>query len=62
MANSTCVKCGGGSFEVKEAQVQGVQRSMSFVQCASCGVVGALPAQDTNELIGKLAKQLGVRV
>jgi NAD-dependent SIR2 family protein deacetylase len=43
MATSTCVKCGGTTFENKEASPKNSKFKLIFVQCASCGgVVGAM--------------------
>jgi hypothetical protein len=37
MAFSTCVKCGGTHWEVKEQSPQGSNYKLNFVQCLSCG-------------------------
>lgn len=43
MAWSTCVKCGGTSFEIVETEPSGSNYKLLFVQCSSCGgVIGVL--------------------
>lgn len=44
MAQSRCLKCGGGKFEVVHANnLEGTTRAVLFIQCADCGsVLGAL--------------------
>jgi hypothetical protein len=47
MAISTCVKCNGHHFEVKEAEPNNAKYKQVFVQCAGCGaVVGVVPYYD----------------
>jgi excinuclease UvrABC ATPase subunit len=59
MAYSTCVKCGGTSFELKEAHIANVNFKQNFVQCSSCGgVVGVIPHDDVGTLIRELAARL----
>lgn len=43
MAHSTCVKCGGHTFEVRLFEPAGGRYKQNMVQCSSCGVpVGVL--------------------
>lgn len=39
MAYSKCGSCNGTSFEMVEASPRGSRFKLSFIQCASCGVV-----------------------
>jgi ribosomal protein L37E len=61
MATSTCVKCGGTSFELAADKVpKGSQYKVHFVQCASCGgVVGVTDYYESSWLVQQLAKVLG---
>ena len=45
MARTTCAKCGGGSFELRETAISGAKYRLYFVQCSSCG--GAIAVQDS---------------
>lgn len=38
MALSTCGKCGGHSWEIKETEPRGSSVKWYFVQCSGCGV------------------------
>jgi hypothetical protein len=61
MAASTCVKCGGHSFEVKNAEPQGSNYKFLFVQCSSCGgVVGAVNRSHLPTMLRKIGAKLGV--
>jgi predicted nucleic-acid-binding Zn-ribbon protein len=63
MAISTCVKCDGKRFEVKEASLTGSNFKYYFVQCASCGgVVGVTEFYNIGALLKKVASKLGVSV
>ncbi len=43
MPMSTCIKCGGHTFEVVEAKPGNSDFTLMFVQCSSCGgVVGVM--------------------
>jgi hypothetical protein len=45
MAVSTCMKCGGHSFELVPFTPLGEQCKLTLVQCAACGAaIGALDA------------------
>lgn len=48
MAVSTCVKCGGHSFEVVPLTPLGASNKLAIVQCSGCGAaIGVLdPATD----------------
>jgi predicted nucleic-acid-binding Zn-ribbon protein len=60
MATSTCVKCGGTSFEMKVNTPSGSSYKQSFIQCSKCGgVVGVTEFFNTAALIHELAKKLG---
>lgn len=61
MAISSCIKCGGSSFELKEHEPRWSQYAVHFVQCSACGgVVGVLEYTNTEYLIRKLAEKLRV--
>jgi hypothetical protein len=70
MAFTTCVKCGGTSFEIQETRVARAAYRLYFVQCSSCG--GAVAVQEFNNIgafllkqndaINKIARALNVRV
>jgi predicted nucleic-acid-binding Zn-ribbon protein len=46
MATSTCIKCSGTSFEVKEQSPKHSNYKIMFIQCSSCGGV-TLPKNST---------------
>lgn len=61
MATSTCPKCDGTTFEMKEGKVTGSNFRIMFVQCRSCGaVVGATEFVNVPSMLQKLARKLGV--
>jgi hypothetical protein len=61
MAASTCVKCGGHSFELMENEPSGAKFKFYFVQCSSCGgVVGVLSVRHIPTMLDKLGTKLGV--
>jgi len=61
MALSTCVKCDGHNFEIKEVSPNNGSFKYYFVQCSSCGgVVGVVEYYNTGAILHKLAKKLGV--
>lgn len=61
MAASTCGKCGGHRFELKEVEPTASNYKYMFVQCSSCGVVvGVLDYFNTGHLLKKIADHLGV--
>ncbi len=70
MAMSTCVKCGNGTFEIKEAEPHDSKYTVFFVQCRSCGgVAGAMDyfnigsvLERQNKAIKEIARKLGVNV
>ena len=61
MATSTCVKCNGTIFEVKEnANVRHSAFKIMFIQCASCGaVVGTTDYFNVPSLLEKMAAKMG---
>jgi len=60
MAMSTCIKCGGHLFEVKENEPHDSRFKVLFVQCRTCGgVIGAMDHYNIGALIHSLAKKLG---
>ena len=60
MATSTCPKCSGITFEMKEAErIKGNAYRMMFIQCASCGaVVGTADFFNAPKLLEKIAAKL----
>jgi len=61
MATSSCPKCGGHSFEMKNAVLTNSTCKLMFVQCAHCGtVIGVVDYYDSGELIRHLASKLNV--
>jgi hypothetical protein len=58
MAVSTCIKCGGHSFELALATPIGDSRKLSIVQCAGCGTpIGVL-----DPVSGPLIEALSSRI
>ena len=52
MATTTCVKCGGTSFELKETILAGLPWKLYFVQCSQCGgAVGVLDDQNIGVML-----------
>jgi hypothetical protein len=63
MATSTCIKCGGTTFESREATPRSSPFKLAFVQCASCGgVVGVMDFHNIGEMLKDFAKVLGVKI
>ncbi len=61
MAQSTCVKCGHHSFEMREQSPSGSNFKFLFIQCTSCGgVVGVVDYYNIGATLYGLAKKLGV--
>jgi hypothetical protein len=61
MAIPTCLRCGGLTFESKEASPRNSNFRLTFIQCAACGgVVGVLDYYNIGELLHTLARGLGV--
>ena len=59
MALSTCVKCGGGLFELREAEPRDSNYKFIYVQCSGCGgVAGVTEYFNTGQLLTKLEKDL----
>lgn len=58
---STCVKCGGTSFEAKLIEPGGYKFKVTFIQCSSCGgVVGVLDYYNIGQVLKGIAKKLGI--
>lgn len=63
MAMSTCVKCGGHRFEVKENEPTGAMFKLLFIQCSGCGgVVGVTEYFNIGATLGIIADKLGIRL
>ena len=61
MAISTCGKCDGRAFEIKEVEPRGAAFKYFFVQCSSCGVpVGVVEKVNIGAVLQKIAKKIGV--
>jgi hypothetical protein len=61
MATSTCIKCGGTRFEVRENTPRDSAFKLMFVQCAACGgVVGVQEYYNIGGMLQKLAKKLNL--
>ena len=61
MAQSTCPKCPGTTFEVVEPSPIGAPSKLVFIQRASCGaVVGVKDYLDTQTVIDQKAQKLGI--
>lgn len=59
--SSTCVKCGGTSFETKEVEPRNSRYKLIFVQCSSCGgVVGVTEFFNIGSMLQTLAKKMGL--
>jgi hypothetical protein len=69
MAQSTCAKCGGRTFELIESEPIGTNFKWQFVQCVSCGVpIGVVDYFATGQIllqvqedINKIKKKLEIR-
>jgi uncharacterized Zn finger protein len=61
MATSSCPKCSGSSFEMKEnGNVRNASFKIMFIQCSSCGtVVGTTDYYNVPSLLEKIARKLG---
>jgi len=61
MAMSTCVKCGGHSFEIRENEPHDSRFKLMFVQCSSCGgVVGVIDFYNIGAELQLIKKKLGI--
>ncbi len=61
MAISTCIKCGGMLFEIKEAEPRDSQFKLIFIQCAMCGgVVGVIDFYNLGSELQLIKKKLGI--
>jgi len=63
MATSCCGKCGGTSFEVKEApRIKGTEHKFMLIQCPSCGaVLNVVDFDHLPTLLRRIAEKLGIR-
>jgi hypothetical protein len=69
MAESTCLKCGGHSFEKVEDMPSNSEVAIHYIQCADCGgVVGVMDFYSVSELLAEqnkvlmaMAAKMGVR-
>jgi predicted nucleic-acid-binding Zn-ribbon protein len=63
MASSTCIKCGGHTFEIKLNEPRDAKYKFYFIQCAGCGgVVGTHEYYHIGNIVKALGKKLGVSV
>jgi len=61
MAMSTCAKCGGHFFEMKENEPTGSQFKIMFIQCSGCGgVVGVTEYFNIGSKLLAIEKKLGI--
>lgn len=61
MAQSTCVKCGGHSFELKEQEPARSNFKYNFIQCSGCGgVAGVVEVHYNTVLLQKIMDKLGI--
>lgn len=63
MAMSTCLRCGGTTFETCDKEPRGSRYKLVFIQCSECGgVLGVLDFYNIGQLVHDLAKALGVKI
>lgn len=61
MAQSTCIKCGNGRFELKEQEPERSNYKYQFVQCTNCGgVVGVVEYLNNGALLNQIKERLGI--
>ncbi len=61
MAMSTCIKCGGHSFEMVEATPMKSNFIVMFIQCSKCGgVVGITDYYQIGTELQIIKKKLGI--
>ena len=61
MASSTCVKCGGNSFENKEVEPKGSNYKLTFIQCSNCGgVIGAMDYLNLGSMLQEIKRHLNI--
>ena len=59
VAESTCVKCGGHDFEMKEAQPLESRFKLMLIQCSDCGgVIGVIDFFNVGNLLMRQAGAL----
>lgn len=57
MASSSCVKCGGRSFQLQQQEPGGSRVKWFFVQCTSCGVpVGVIDFYPNSAIYQRVEK------
>lgn len=62
MSSTTCLKCGGTSFELNSnTKVRNCTHKLHFIQCASCGAAISVVSDRHNFLLEEIAKKLGIR-
>jgi len=59
MALSTCIKCGGTTFELRQAEPAGAMYVVVYLQCMSCGGVAGITDYFD---IGTVVKQMEAEV
>jgi hypothetical protein len=66
MPQSTCIKCGGHNFELRELKVAKAKFKLFAIQCSSCGgVIGMQEYMNTSALLlqqNKALRQIGAKL
>ncbi len=58
MPQSTCIKCGGERFEIRDSRLKRKGSRVVFVQCAECGgVVGAFELRAAKKWMAERLKE-----
>ncbi len=58
MVQSTCIRCGGERFEIRDSELKQKGTKVVFVQCADCGgVVGAFELRKARKWIVQRVKE-----
>ena len=61
MAISTCVKCGGQSFEMMVQKPEESEYKLIFVQCSNCGgVIGVMDFMNIGSQLDEIKRKLGI--
>ena len=61
MAISTCVKCGGQSFEMMVQKPKESEYNLIFVQCFNCGgVIGVMDLMNIGSQLDAIKRKLGI--
>jgi len=59
MAVSTCIKCGGQSFEIMIQKPEESKYQLMFVQCSKCGsVIGVLEDRNIGSMLDEIKRKL----